>query len=185
MKKYGLTQAELDTYISKIDTTKWDLTKGYSLCAPVSCRCEDKVLTSPYQWEFEKSIYKIIGLDIETSDKIVANLTIYLIWHRHSNLFVCSSSNFNVINGSILKLAVQSAFTSFIECAIYDWYVPLNRIDKFDGRTLLDYVRDEMEKAKDTSGFSILSSYYRVLRKVGAKHKSEMSSAEIDRMLYK
>ena len=47
-------------------------------------------------------------------------------------------------------------------------------VDASDGRTVLDYVGDEREKARGTSNEAVMQRYYEMLRREGAKHRREL-----------
>lgn len=49
-----------------------------------------------------------------------------------------------------------------------------DKIDEADGTTVLDYTRKEIVRNKGNANESILREYYDVLRKAGAKHKTEL-----------
>ena len=90
----------------------------------------------------------------------------------------CSSPGFSVMNGSLTKFAILKNFDSFIVDIACNWQVDLNHIDEVDGRSALDYVRDERELASASGSPTAnkLGSYYKIMRKSGARHARELRS---------
>lgn len=145
-----------------------------ALCSSVSERRQDTREESPYEYEFEERINKLACVDIAKDTPEVIYKKIQDFWINNENKIVCSDSSFNVVNGNILKLAVYKSFSEFLDKAVYDWKVPLNTVDDSDGRTTLDYIKDEINKNKDQPNEKPLQSYYDLLRRNGAKHKVEL-----------
>jgi len=144
------------------------------LCSCVSDRRQDIRNDSPYEYEFEERIYKMAGADITKDSFDVINKKVHDLWINNEKRFVCNETSFNVMRGNILKLVAYRSFSEFLYRALYDWKVPLNTIDESDGRTILDYIKDELLRSKDQSNEKALKSYYELLRKAGAKHKYEL-----------
>lgn len=74
------------------------------------------------------------------------------------NLLNCDSTQFEVMDGNLLKYAVSYRFTEFIDDAIR-WQLPLNKVDYTGSRTLLDYVEYRVTKNKVMH----LRSYFRFI----------------------
>lgn len=101
----------------------------------------------------------------------VANRKIREVWSKYEDRLVCDSIAFEIRGGSILKAASISANKNFYN-TVLKWKVNLNRIDPADGRTVLDYIRDEMKK--NPPNIEFYRAYYSVLKEHGAKHRSEL-----------
>ena len=95
-------------------------------------------------------------------------------WKRRGPSLTCNLIGFTVRDGSILKLAVEKNSRAFLNDAVRRWKVDLNQVDASDGRTLLDYVGDEREKARGTSNEAVMQRYYEMLRREGARHRHEL-----------
>lgn len=150
-----------------------------ALCSSVSDRRQDTREDSPYEYEFEERINKLACVDITKDSPEIINKKIHNWWVKNEKDIVCNETSFNVIKGNILKLAAYRSFSEFLDKAVYDWKIPLNTIDESDGLTTLDYIKDEIAKSKDQPNEKALKSYYELLRKAGAKHKSELTSEEL------
>ena len=97
------------------------------------------------------------------------------LWDREADSFHCSANEFNVPHGSILKYAVSRQSKAFLNDAIYTWKLNLNQVDASDGRTVLDYIDDEMAKvSRDNPRHKFLERYRKIFVSNGAKHASEV-----------
>lgn len=85
----------------------------------------------------------------------------------------CDALNFSMGKGDLIKYGVNNYFDEFI-LDITLWGIDLNKIDPADGKTALDYVKDELAKKKGTSLENNLRDYYQLLRDAGAKHRHEL-----------
>lgn len=95
---------------------------------------------------------------------------IQAFWDKYGKDIQCFNLGFN--GGSPVKYAAYQKFDSFIDDFI-KWKLPadyLNRRDKTDGKTVLDFIRDEMQKTKSAAANQKLQRYYDKLKAVGAKH---------------
>ncbi len=150
-----------------------------ALCSCVSDRRQDTREDSPYEYEFEERINKLACVDITKDSPETINKKIHDWWVQNERKVICYGASFNVAGGNLLKLAAYTAFTEVLVRAVYDWKIPLNTVDESDGLTTLDYIKDEIAKSKDQPKEKALKSYYNLLRKAGAKHKSELTSEEL------
>lgn len=109
--------------------------------------------------------------DTDSPDQVRAKIQAF--WKEHGHQLVCNVLNSGVRNGHILKLAVNRSSTRFIKDAARKWKVDLNHVDA-DGKTVLDYVEEEIAASKGTSRESTLKTYLQVFRASGAKYKKEL-----------
>lgn len=146
-----------------------------SLCSAVDAQ----ILTIEPQHSLSLYAYQDIlgawaGVDASDTPE-VANQKIGRYLNTNLPHMTCSTPNFVPAGGSLLKLAVARQSSDFIGYVLSDWKVNLNYIDKIDGRTVLDYIRDR-RRANGPAGFGrTLDNYYRRFRAAGAKHASEMT----------
>ena len=149
--------------------------------------CGDVGSKSPYrgsdgnfEYAFQDIMYKSACADIETMNDKEINQKLREWWDLNKGSLLCDTLEFNVPNGSVFKYAINGKITSFIDEAIYAKF-DLNFVDKADGRTILDYTRDEIKKHSDTSPIKkVLQGYYDKLKAAGAKHKFELSQEYYD-----
>lgn len=128
-----------------------------------------------FKFAYQEKIFEAACVSASDS-KDEAHQKIRSMWSSFEDEsdLTCSSTSFNVTHGSVLKLAVYADFRQFVFEATRIWKVNVNRVDPADGRTLLDYVRDEIARNRGTSLEANLKNYYSSLRAAGAKHASEL-----------
>ena len=143
------------------------------LCTDVGQCLPDKDKISDYIYAYERVIYESSCVNLSTDSEDEIKMKVQDMWVKYAGEFICTSPQFNVPKGNIIKLAVRKGFTDFIKDVVY-WGVDLNIVDKSDNRTVLDYLRDELKANKGNPTEPQLKSYYDLLRKAGAKHKSEL-----------
>ena len=151
-----------------------DPSKLLGLCNSVGRVEDDGVPNSGYSYLYERKINEAACVDYDTDSDEEIVRKVNEIWVKYIEKMKCNSTGFNVVQGNILKYAVNYRFNSFIEDAAQVWRVPLNTVDESDGRTVLDYVEDELKKYKGMALESNLKAYYKILRRGGAKHVREL-----------
>lgn len=150
---------------------------------------------APY-FEYQVELYRLAGVDYKTDNELVIRRKIRTFWEKYGDLLEChngigSSAGFDGY-GSLLKHAVSDSDnfinTELIEDAVFKWQLPLNKVDRSDGRTLLDFVEDSYNLAPDIlavfpdhgehvrSRQRTWTRVYRVLRRGGAKHRRELEA---------
>ncbi len=156
-------------------TSRLDALGLASVCSFVGSRMKDEDESSPWTYVYQTKIYKAAGVaDPKEAGDAASNARITTLWTELLQHVTCDNSTFNVRNGSLLKYAVSAHFDSFIFEATRKWKIPLNNVDQSDGRTVLDYVADELKIAANSSLREKLEKYYRQLRAAGAKHRREL-----------
>lgn len=145
--------------------------KVRNICMLIDTRSEDKD-QSKYKFRYQRQIYEAACVSDKDS-KEERSSKIQKMWSKFENDLNCNSTQFDVMNGNILKFAATTLFDDFILDAI-EWKVNLNKIDEFDGRTILDYLQHHMNMKKGSHTEKYYKNYYKILREAGAKHKSEL-----------
>jgi len=144
-----------------------------AMCGMVGDWTKDFEPQGKYEYLYQRRFLEAACVDLEKDSKEEISKKISQVWIENEDKFICNNTQFDVGNGNIIKFAVVKNFDTFI-FDIIDWKVNLNKVDETDGRTVLDYVKYQMEKAKGTSLEKKLKFYYSSLKSAGAKHKSEL-----------
>lgn len=133
----------------------------------------DHVITPDFydnEYSYVTKFKKAACVNPEDSEEI-SNKKIREAWLKYEDRLICNSMSFAIQGGSILKAAMISSNKDFYHTVI-KWKVNLNRIDPADGKTVLDYIRDEIKK--NPPNIEFYKAYYNVLKDHGAKHRSEL-----------
>lgn len=141
-----------------------------NLCTMVSGRMKDSSGKNKYlyQTRFQESAC------IQSSDsEEVKAQKIKEAWSKYEDDLKCNSTQFDVMDGSLIKYSVSYRFDEFID-EVIKWKINLNKVDATDGRTPLDYIKYHIEKNKGNALEGKFQIYYDKLKAAGAKHKSEL-----------
>ena len=142
-----------------------------NLCVDIAERVEEPI-ESPFAYRYERLVHEAACADPEKDSEDLINRKIQSMWVKLDPK--CNNANFDVPRGSVLKYSILTRNYDFISLAAEIWKVNLNAIDPSDNRTLLDYIQKEAERNKGTKAETILKGYYKTLRELGAKHRSEL-----------
>jgi hypothetical protein len=151
-----------------------DVSKLRGICNDVYGKIEDKTNTEEWNYAYERKIYEAACVNFAMDSLDVAKEKIRNLWSKYQSSFKCDGADFDIVNGNILKYAVTTQTTGFIENAAKIWQVNLNIVDSADGKTVLDYIQEKITENKGSALEPIYKNYYDTLRKYGAKHKSEL-----------
>lgn len=148
------------------------------LCNDVNNKTLSNINPDEYNYEYERKFYVAAGVNFKRDNLVEASAKLKTLWEENSALFVCSSTNFSVPNGDLLKYAIETRSFGLVEDAMGPWHLDLNRIDPADCRTLLDFVELKLIQNHGTHLEPILRGYATRLRQAGAKRASEISPAD-------
>lgn len=154
---------------------EWRLSKMNNICGCVGSRTKDINPSQLFDYMYVRKFYEAARIDTAKDDEATVVRKIGNMWNifLQTNMYVCNNTQFDVVDGSVLKYAVTTFFEEFIN-DIIKWKLSLNRIDDFDKRTLLDYVQYQIDNNKNNALESKFRHYYNKLRAAGAKHKWEL-----------
>jgi hypothetical protein len=143
-----------------------------NLCMMVSERVKEKDPAATHRYRYRTQI--LAASCVEPGDsKAAMRAKVDAMWRQNQSRLICNSLQFDMQNGSVLKFALNQYFDAFLDDAI-ELGVPLNLVDAADGKTVLDYVRDKIERNAGKQTEKIFQAYYERLRKAGAKHRAEL-----------
>ncbi|MFP5384663.1 MAG: hypothetical protein ACLGHN_01195 [Bacteriovoracia bacterium] len=143
------------------------------LCMYVGDMEKDPNPQGRFVYKYQRKILEAACVDVNKDDEATIAKKIAKVWKENEDQLTCDNIQFDVVSGSIIKFAVSLKFDSFV-LDMAKWKVNLNRVDKFDNRTVLDYVEYQIERMKGKPSEIILKNYYRILKDAGAKHKREL-----------
>lgn len=143
------------------------------LCLSIDQRKEDAKPTKKIKYRSQRLVLEGACVDVEKdSDEVIAQ-KVSAMWKENQKMLYCNSLTFDVQFGNVIKFAINYLDEPFLESVIA-WKVDLNYVDEKDGRTVLDYVRYRYENAHPDGLKPTMDYYYKMLRKAGAKHRSEL-----------
>lgn len=156
-----------------VDSSCFKPKKLRGMCMYIADRTEDPNLPGRYVFRYQRKLFEAACVDpsIDTEEVIAAKVS--AVWKQYEEKLVCDSIRFDVVQGSAIKYAVAMKFDEFI-IDLAKWKVDFNKVDRFDKRTVLDYVEYQIERMKGTASEPILQNYHRILRDAGAKRASEL-----------
>lgn len=135
---------------------------------------DDEVTSGPkYKYYYQRQVHE--AACVAADDPVqVRNRKIAQMWKRFENKeLICNNLQFDIPNGSVIKYAASRGIDPFIRDVIR-WQIDLNKVDKTDNRTILDYVQVHGERAKGGALERRYRHYYEILRQAGAKHRHEL-----------
>jgi len=164
---------DLAMVMNNLKTGCADAAKLGNICGYVYIKLEAPE-ESPFEYLYEQRIFDAACADPVKDSEEVIQKKIQYMWDKLEDNFKCDTANFDVAQGSILKYAVKLRNFHFLNNAISQWKVNLNKVDN-DGKTLMDYLSKEIERTKQSPELSgTLITYYEIARKAGAKHSREL-----------
>ncbi|MFM8758468.1 MAG: hypothetical protein ACKODS_02835, partial [Methylophilaceae bacterium] len=135
-----------------------------SLCSSIDQKFEDKDPDSEFMYTFERLFYQYACVT-ETDPEEVKYEKIRNFWNKYNSQLICYSTATDIAGGHILKYAAFWGFDKFIIYVVRDYKVDLNFVELNDNSTVLDYVKNKMDKEQSiTPMYSSLKSYYGILR---------------------
>ncbi len=143
------------------------------LCMFVDSKEREPNSQGRFVFKYQKRLLEAACADpIKDSEEEIGR-KIAKLWKDNEAILICNNTKFDVANGNIIKFAVNVKFDHFL-IDLAHWKIDFNKVDETDGRTTLDYLALQVEKNKGLPQEDVLKSYYAMLRKAGAKHKSEL-----------
>ena len=122
------------------------------LCQFVAENISDHNPGAPTPFVYRTRLFRAAGVDPTRDDAATIRTKMQTYWNRHREALVCSVPNSVVREGSILKLAMDSSNSEFVDDAVRRWQLDLNQIDYDtiyndigpEGETLLDWVNSQL-----------------------------------------
>lgn len=87
-------------------------------------------------------------VDVKNDSREKIKAKVSCMFKRYYDEFGCDNTGFLVAQGNILKYAINQEFEYFIYGVAEDFGVDLNMKDPADGKTLMDFIADEIARYK-------------------------------------
>jgi hypothetical protein len=172
---------------SQSSTTEWECgkeNKKVDIKKFAGSACSALILGYPAQciynhtYIFECWFEIIAGVNRSIDSDIVIKQKIQQWWNRYHDDCECELVSVSDKKINILKKAAQVLSTGFFYFVIDENDLDINFIDQEDGRTLLDYVKEEIGKKEmdgpDHPSTKASKKIFEMLRKNGALYASEL-----------
>lgn len=143
------------------------------LCRFVAENLSESNSTVGTRFVYQTRIYRAACVNPQQDSAEVIQAKVQNFWNRYHDSLVCNVPHSIVRNGNILKLAVDSSSTDFINDSVRRWKVNINHVDA-DNKTVLDFIDEERTKSVGTSRHATLNRYFNIFRSNGAKFKREI-----------
>ena len=124
---------------------------------------------------YQQKIEDAAGVTPSDSPELRRQKTADLFAHR---MPTCDGADFSVSHGNILKYAVSVRTFDFINLAAYTFDADLNAVDSSDGRTVLDFVDDEISRNVGRPAEDELRYYRDFLVGAGARTTAQLQAGE-------
>lgn len=170
------------------------------VCIDVQDKAQDEDYPdSPYRYQWPRSFFRAAGIHEEFMDAYrrskmngrpirgetnlsedqLKRLRTWWIQSLKDGSAACLNGAAHVTHGNIVKLAIAVEH-DYMVLAIARCGLELNFVDAPDrGRTILDYLLDEIERTRGTETERIYQGHYKTLRAAGAKTRRELGDAEL------
>lgn len=143
-----------------------------TICMTIGNKMEEEEKDGPHKFVYQTKFHEAACVRAGDSET-VRQQKIRETWNKFENEFKCNSPRFDVRDGNLLKFAAHKEFESFLYEAAVIWKVNLNKVDA-DGLTVLDYLKKKIEENKGNPFEPKFRTYYNMLDKAGAKHRTEL-----------
>ncbi len=134
---------------------------------------------SELNFKYQQTLWRISCAN-ENSDSIeVARQKVQKMWTKYRTLISCKSPGVKVDGGNITKFSLETGFSIFLHDAIKDYKLDMNFKDPADGKTILDFVNEEIgllkrppiDRPAKLNDYQII---YQLLKTNGAKSGKEL-----------
>ena len=135
---------------------------------------------SKLSYVYQVELYRLACADPERDTQEEAYAKIRCLWDKYAPSFRCFNYPTSLATDkNVLKFSLETGNTAFLMEAIKRYQLDLNVIDPADGETILDFVRESMERIQNTppvddAKLAFYERVYDLLRQKGAKHISEI-----------
>ena len=102
---------------------------------------------------FKEAFEEMSCVDLKKDSKETVRVKVNCIWEKYYKEYGCNSTGFLIAQGNILKYAVNYEFAVFVDGMVRNFGININLKDPSDGKTLLDFVTDEIIRYKNNKDY--------------------------------
>ena len=103
--------------------------------------------------DINKALMEMSCADPKKDSPAIVKAKVKCMWEKYYAEFGCNSTGFLVANGNILKYAINQEFEYFVDGMVEEFGISINMKDPSDGKTLLDFVLDEINRYKKDKNY--------------------------------
>lgn len=145
-----------------------------SFCSDITTKAKASgSKTDTVEYVYEQRLWEVACAVMGVDDLETAKIKIQKWWNKYKTKCKCDSLGFNLPNGNLLKFSIAQSMPDFMDKIVSTYGLDINFKDPADGKNVLDYLNDEIEKYKKTgvsqSSIKIYEDYRVSLIKLGAK----------------
>jgi len=117
-------------------------------------------------------------VDLKKDSKEVAYQKVRCMWNKYREEFRCYNfTGVSVADANVAKFSMDTGLTSFLVIAVKKYKLDMNFIDPADGKTLMDFLKEQLEKYKNFKYTEKAEEYeriYKLLENYSAKHAKDL-----------
>jgi hypothetical protein len=130
-------------------------------------------------FKYQETLWRMSCAKDGVDDLETARKKIQCMWLKYRKLFSCNYPGVKVPKGNVTKYSLETGFSSFLIDAVKDYKLDMNFTDPVDGKTIMDFIVDEIEyfKRSPTDLTPKINEYerlYKLLKDNGAKHAKDL-----------
>lgn len=134
--------------------------------------------SGPFGYVYQELLWKISCANPNESLEL-AKIKIQCMWNKYGQNFRCYNTMSVANERNIAKYSVDSGFTVFISEAVKKYNLDMNFKDPADGKTVLDFLKDQIEIISNTppvdeTKIVEYKRLYNMLKTYGVKHAKDL-----------
>lgn len=133
---------------------------------------------SGLSYQYQEGLWDLSCAKPKIDSPDIARQKIQKMWNKNRENFRCYKyPNVTVTDGSILKFAMDTNFSTFLVSAVRKYNLDMNFKDPKDGKTIMDFLQDRITTFKKGNFPDQVAEYeriYKLLSDNGAKHGKDL-----------
>ena len=128
---------------------------------------------------YKKELISMSCADPAKDSPTTVKTKVGYMWEKYYDEFGCDDAGFLVPQGNILKYSINQEFENFVYGVVEEFNLNINLKDPADGKTLLDFTLDEINRYKKRPEYQykvkeLQGIYNNLKNNLKAKHASEL-----------